>query len=105
MYVKRRMAVNQLNSASLKRVAEREVSRMSEIIPLVKLKKEEDVGKGAMEVFEMAKGYLEDSRYFLEKGLYLEAFEAAVICWAYLDSLLRLGFIEIPEDYRELFTS
>lgn len=83
--------------ASLKANAEKEIKRMQEVFDKVKVKD----GKN---YFDFAKTYFEDGKYFLEKKKYLEAFEAAVIAWAYVDFGLKLGYFEVPKDLRNLFT-
>ena len=53
-------------------------------------------------VLDMAKRYLSDAEYFLEKGDDKRAAEAVGICWGYLDALVRLGIIKVKN--KELFT-
>jgi hypothetical protein len=52
----------------------------------------------------LAKSYLTDAKYFYEKKKFLEAFEAAVIAWAYLDAGLHLKVFKIPESMKKIFT-
>ena len=83
----------------MKEEAEREIRKMQPVIDSLKLEKEE----GA-EVFKMANAYFSDAKYFLEKGKFLQAFEAAVIVWAYVDAGLHLGVFSIDKELSSLFT-
>jgi hypothetical protein len=79
--------------------AKKEIKRIEEIIDEVEALSEE--GK---EVLSLAKSYLTDAKYFCEKRRFLEAFEAAVIAWAYLDAGLHLKVFKIPENMKKIFT-
>jgi hypothetical protein len=79
--------------------AKKEIKRIEEIIDEVEALSEE--GK---EVLSLAKSYLTDAKYFYEKKKFLEAFEAAVIAWAYLDAGLHLKIFKIPENMKKIFT-
>ncbi len=56
----------------------------------------------ADEVVGLARAYASDSKHFLKKGNKFDALEAYAIAWAYIDSLLHLGLVEV--DNLELFT-
>ena len=60
--------------------------------------------KMAQEIHGFVKNYFADSTYFFEKGDYISAFEALLICWAYLDVSAKLGIILIPDEIKESFT-
>ena len=60
--------------------------------------------KSAAELLAFAKNYAKDSEFFLEHGKLVEAFEAAIIAWAYIDIGLKLGLLEVPASLREHFT-
>jgi len=79
--------------------AKKEMERMEEVIDKVEILSDE--GK---EVLRLAKSYLTDAKYFYEKKKFLEAFEAAVIAWAYLDAGLHLKVFKIPESMKKIFT-
>ena len=85
----------------IKKSAEKEISRMEKIF--LKL---EIVGKdkNAAEFCDFAKRYFEDGKYFYKKEKYIEAFEAAIIAWAYVDAGLKLGFFEVPKELKVNFT-
>ncbi len=59
---------------------------------------------GGRDVFELARAYLSDARHFLEKGRREDALEAYAIAWAYIDALLHLGLIRVPDRFLSLFT-
>ena len=56
----------------------------------------------ANEVVVLARAYASDSKHFLEQGNEFDALEAYSISWAYIDSLLHLGMVEV--DNLEGFT-
>ena len=39
--------------------------------------------------------YIKDTQHFLEKGMLIEAFEAVIWAWAWLEIGEQLGFIEV----------
>lgn len=55
-------------------------------------------------LLEVLASYHADCRGFLEKGKFLQALEAAFICWAYVDAGLHLGAFRVPEEMMEIFT-
>ncbi len=83
----------------LREAAEREVERIKLIEKELKV-----VNKKGQRLYELFKSYAKDCEHFLKEGKYLEAFEAAVISWAYVDAGLNLGLFSIPEKLRRLFT-
>jgi len=80
-------------------VAKKEIKRMEEVIDKV-----EALGEDGKEVLQLVKAYMKDAKYFYEKKKFLEAFEAAVIAWAYLDAGLHLKIFKIPESMKKIFT-
>ncbi|HDQ59617.1 MAG TPA: DUF357 domain-containing protein [Candidatus Woesearchaeota archaeon] len=46
------------------------------------------------EFYDFARNYFNDGQYFFEKEQFVEAFEAFVISWAYLDIGLKLGYFK-----------
>ncbi len=83
---------------SLRENAEKEIKRMQKVFDKIKVKKGE-------KFFEFAKTYFEDGKYFYEKKKYLEAFEAAVIAWSYIDFGIKLKYFEVPKDQKKWFTA
>jgi hypothetical protein len=83
----------------LKDIAEKELKRMQIVIEQV-----ESLNKNGEEILKLAKSYLTDAKYFYEKKKFLEAFEAAVIAWAYLDAGLHFKVFRIPESMKKIFT-
>ncbi len=65
-----------------------------------------DFGKTKMSkhIQDFVKNYFSDSDYFFEKKDYISAFEALIICWAYLDVGAKLKIIEIPKSLKDSFT-
>jgi len=61
----------------------------------------EILDKKAIEVIELAKAYASDAKHFLSENKE-DALEAYTIAWAYLDSLLHFGFIDVSD--KSLFT-
>ncbi len=62
------------------------------------------VSSAGKEVFELAKAYASDAKYFLSKGMQAEALEAFAIAWAYIDALLHLGLAKVPQEFLDWFT-
>lgn len=84
---------------TIQQAAKREVARMQDILPAVKTTKK---GK---HLLGFANNYAQDSKYFLEKKKYIEAFEAAIIAWAYLDIGLKLKLLSVPKELKNNFTA
>lgn len=61
-------------------------------------------GPEAKQVFELAQAYGRDARHFLEQGKREDAVEAFGISWAYLDALLHMGLLTVPEQFLDWFT-
>jgi len=84
---------------NVEKTAKKEIKRMEDVIEKVEALSEE--GK---EVLQLAKAYMKDANYFYEKKKFLEAFEAAVIAWAYVDAGLHLKVFKVPESMKKIFT-
>lgn len=84
----------------MKQTAEKEIKRMEEIFSNLKILDK----KQADEFYNFAQNYFEDSKYFFEKKKYIEAFEASIISWAYIDAGLKLGFFKVEDNLRKYFT-
>ena len=85
----------------IKKEAEKEMNRMTKIFDSVKVS-----GKGmSLDFYRFAKNYFEDGKHFFDKGDYIEAFEAFIIAWAYIDAGLKLKYFEVNTDLKTDFTS
>lgn len=86
----------------IKQYADKEMNRMKEVFSKLKV-----AGKGgkAKEFLEFAKNYYNDGIYFSNKGQFIEAFEAFIISWAYIDIGLKLGLFEVPDEIKKFFTA
>ena len=83
----------------IKQAAEKEVRRIQKILPSVKAKSHGN------DLLDFAMRYGSDAEFFLKKEKYLEAFEAAIIAWAYLDVGLKLNLLFIPDSLKKHFTA
>ena len=86
-------------SMNLQDFAKKEIEKIEDVIKEIKMVD----GKGK-ELMELIESYFKDSKYFYGKQQHLQAFEAAVICWAYIDAGLHLKVFEVPEKFAKLFT-
>lgn len=84
----------------IEKQAEKEIKRMKEIIGNVEL-----VDGRGRSVLEAAKNYFGDSEYFFSEKKFLEAFEAAVISWTYIDAGLHMKVFRVPKEFEKLFTA
>jgi hypothetical protein len=83
----------------LEELARKEIEKMEKVFKEVKIKDAK-----ALEVYNLALSYFTDAKHFLDKKDFVKAFEAIVICWAYLDACLHFGFLEISEEFKKHFT-
>jgi hypothetical protein len=83
----------------MKEEAEKEIKKMQPVIDSLKLERSE-----AQELLHMVHSYFTDAKYFFEKGKFLQAFEAAVICWAYIDAGLHFGAFSVDDKFSKMFT-
>lgn len=86
----------------LKSAAEKEITRMKQVFEKLEIHHHD---KKASDFYDFAKRYFGDGEWFLEKGKHLEAFEAAVIAWAYIDAGMKLGFFSVPKELKMNFTT
>jgi len=70
---------------------EKYISRMEKVFENLKILSSDN---GTV---DMAKRYLSDAKYFLEKRDKLRAVEALAISWAYIDALARLNIVEVSD--------
>jgi len=87
---------------SLLKEAEKEKERMRQVIDNLKVKGKD---KKAKEFYDMIRNYFFDGCFFLEKGKEVEAFEAFIISWAYVDAGLKLRFFQVPDSQKKWFTA
>ncbi|MEM2954518.1 MAG: DUF357 domain-containing protein [Candidatus Nanoarchaeia archaeon] len=82
--------------------AKKEIERMESVFKELKIISK---NKKALEFYDFAKRYFEDGKWFYKKRKYLEAFEAEIISWAYIDVGLKLKFFKISNALKFNFTS
>ncbi len=56
--------------------------------------------KGATDFMNMCKDYLEDSKYFFQKGDFENSLASSSYAYAWLDAGVRLGLLSAPGDYK-----
>ena len=81
----------------IKRLSLREIERMEQVLSEMEVLEDSSV-------VLLARSYFSDSKTFFDKREYVNAFEAIIICWAYVDSLLHFGKIRISDERKDLFT-
>ncbi len=85
----------------LNEVAKKEINRMERVFANLQVKEPKKTG----EFLDFALTYFNDGKYFYKKKKYLQAFEATIIAWGYVDVLLKLKWVSVPEDFRKNFTA
>ena len=83
---------------NIKDNAKKEIDRMQPVFDKIRVRAGE-------EYYKFAETYFKDSTYFFEKKKYVEAFEAAIIAWSYIDFGIKLGWFEVPKDLKKNFTA
>ena len=81
----------------IKEAALREIQRMEKVFSNIEIVED-------TRLLNLAKSYFADAKYFYEKGDFLNAFEAIVISWAYVDALLHFGKVKVSEELKKFFT-
>ena len=89
---------------NIQKYSEKELKRMKEVFSKLKVKSKSQ-SKKAGGLLEFAKNYYNDGIYFSDKGQFIEAFEAFIISWAYVDIGLKLGLFEVPDEIKRFFTA
>lgn len=84
--------------------AGREIEKMKQVMQSLKLAGVQEKNEEAVALKKLVDAYWIDAQHFLENKQFIEAFEAAVICWAYIDSGLHLGVFEVKEELKKYFT-
>jgi len=85
----------------IERAAQKEVERTGSFIEKVEILKDSEE---ARQVLLLAKSYFSDAKHFLKEGKFVEAFEAAIISWGYVDSGLHFGKFRVPDEFLKNFT-
>jgi len=89
----------------LEEAAKKEIAKMQQVMKSLKVVDGKENNKEAVELKKLAEAYFSDAVHFLHAGKFLEAFEAAVISWAYVDSGLRIGFFLVEPVLLDYFTA
>jgi hypothetical protein len=79
--------------------ARKEVERTDEIMESLEM-----IDERASTLLTVLESYHQDAKGFIESKKFLEALEAAFVCWAYVDAGLHLGVFKVPDEMREIFT-
>ena len=80
-------------------LAKKEIGKVDIILKELKL-----VDPKGKNILDLINSYFEDAKYFYSKKQYVQAFEAAVMCWTYADAGLHLKVFEVPDNLKEFFT-
>lgn len=89
-----------MTDVEIEKAAKKEIGRVSSVINEIEL-----ADPKGNSLLEMAGCYFADGKHFLHEGKFLEAFEAAIIVWAYLDAGLHLKVFRLKNAEKEkLFT-
>lgn len=89
---------------SVKKEALKEKRRMQQVFSKIVIKKNKKKTK-ADSFYQMAKNYYEDGLYFFEKKKFIQAFEAFIISWTYIDAGIKINFFTIPKSQKKWFTA
>ena len=84
---------------NLENESEKEIKRISKVLENLEI-----LDSKGDEILELIKAYNTDSKHFFKEKKFLQTFEAAVICWAYVDVGLHLGIFKVPEELKRMFT-
>ena len=80
-------------------LARKEIDKVELILKDLKL-----VDSKGADILELITSYFKDAKYFYSKKQFVQAFEAAVMCWTYADAGLHLKVFEINDGLKKLFT-
>lgn len=81
--------------------AKKEIERMGKVIGKVNLLKDT---KDARQVLLLSESYFSDAKHFFSNKRFVEAFEAAIISWCYIDAGINLGVFSVPSENQGIFT-
>ncbi|MCS7123125.1 MAG: DUF357 domain-containing protein [Candidatus Aenigmarchaeota archaeon] len=76
-------------SSNLERLVKKEIERVEKILQSIIC-----VDLKCRDVLININSYFNDAKYFFSKNDLINAFEAIIICWAYLDCLIKIGMIK-----------
>jgi len=88
----------------LEEAAKKEVAKMKEVMRTLKLSESKKDEEEVIVLKKLVDSYWIDAQHFLKEKKFLQAFEAVVICWAYVDSGLHLRVFEVDEEVNNFFT-
>lgn len=80
-------------------LAKKEIDKVEIILKELKL-----VDTKGKDILSLINAYFEDAKYFYGKSQFIQAFEAAVMCWTYVDAGLHLKVFEITDNLKKFFT-
>ena len=80
-------------------LAKKEIDKVELILKELKL-----VDSKGKDILNLINSYFEDAEYFYNKKQFIQAFEAAIMCWTYADAGLHLNVFGISDGLRKLFT-
>jgi len=93
-----------MTALELEEAARKEVAKMKEVMSSLKVVAERKNEEEVVVLKKLIDSYWIDAQHFLKEKKFLQAFEAAVIVWAYVDSGLHLGIFTVSSDLLKLFT-
>jgi hypothetical protein len=79
--------------------ARREIERVKNFLPQLKL-----VDSQGKDIFKLVEAYYADAQHFYKQGKFVQAFEAAVMCWTYADAGLHMKIFAFPDELKKMFT-
>ncbi|MBR9681416.1 MAG: DUF357 domain-containing protein [Candidatus Altiarchaeota archaeon] len=79
-------------------------AQLAKLQTVLKVVESLDTGASVKQIMTLSQAYANDAVHFMEKGEREDAIEAFGIAWAYLDALLHLGKIKVPEQFLAWFT-
>ena len=88
----------------LEEAARKEVAKMKEVMQSLKVVNERKNEEEVIVLKKLIDSYWIDAQHFLKEKKFLQAFEAAVICWSYVDAGLHLGVFKVSEEVEKFFT-
>ena len=86
----------------IQKASEKEMNRMKEVMKNLKIISDD---KNARHFFEFSENYFSDGIHFFNEKKFIEAFEAFIISWSYIDAGLKMGFFSIPSEQKKWFTA
>jgi len=83
----------------LEKETEKEISRIDKVLENLEV-----LDHKGEKILELINSYHIDSKHFFKEKKFVQAFEAAVICWAYVDVGIHLDLFALPEEFKKIFT-